>query len=177
MPGRGQTITEAHREAIIASNKVNRRKYPVGFDTQSRLYRIWRAMYFRCYQASHKAYPRYGGRGIEVCTEWRESYAAFMQWALDNGYEPHLEIDRRKNDQGYSPDNCRWATRSAQQLNKDNRRQPVSAFGELKIPQDWARDERCRVSYGLLLKRLNGGWPPERALTQLSRSPVRRRNT
>ena len=77
-----------------------------------RLYRIWCAMKARCYNCNVKAYPRYGGRGIEVCEEWRNDFNTFCTWALAHGYAEHLDIDRKDNEKGYSPDNCQWLTRS-----------------------------------------------------------------
>jgi hypothetical protein len=82
-----------------------------------RLYRIWRNMICRCTLETHNSYPRYGGRGITVCDEWRD-FIPFMEWANANGYQDHLTIDRKENDKGYYPGNCRWATRSEQELNK-----------------------------------------------------------
>jgi len=85
----------------------------------TRLYRIWAGMIYRCMNPNSKDYPDYGGRGITVCREWRESYIKFRDWAKASGYEDRLTVDRKDNDRGYSADNCRWAT-AAQQC--ENRR-------------------------------------------------------
>lgn len=85
---------------------------------QPRLYRIWRAMRFRCTNDTHSSYSRYGGRGIRVCPEWDTSFVAFRIWALSHGYAEDLTIDRKDNDGDYTPDNCRWATIKEQGLNK-----------------------------------------------------------
>ena len=82
-------------------------------------YPRWNAMIARCYRAKTKGFQNYGGRGIAVCDEWRNSPVAFVDWADSSGFSPNLQLDRRDNDGGYSPDNCRWVTRS---VNNKNRR-------------------------------------------------------
>jgi hypothetical protein len=145
---------------------VNRRKYPP--ETKGRLRSIWHAMLSRCEQPTHKHYPYYGGRGIAVYEEWRNDYLAFWQWAVSNGYDNNLELDRRDNNQGYTPDNCRWATRKQQ--NRNSRHNvSVTAFGERKLLIEWTEDPRCVVVYGILRKRISNGWNPERALTLSSK--------
>jgi len=78
----------------------------------TRLYRTWANMNERCYDQKNKRYKRYGGRGISVCTKWRDSYQDFKDWALSNDHRDHLSIDRIDNDGDYTPDNCQWITMS-----------------------------------------------------------------
>ena len=82
------------------------------------LYFIYRAAINRCYNPVNKGYKNYGARGIVVCEEWKNSFMAFRDWSLRNGYEPGLEIDRIDNDGPYSPENCRWVTSSVNGQNK-----------------------------------------------------------
>ncbi len=156
------------REWLLKFN-ASKRKYPDdGYGLRSRLYNIWRCMHMRCYYPSHKAYPRYGGRGITVCAEWSESYLAFKEWALSSGYSPNLSIDRRENSLGYDPSNCRWISQCDQQRNRRNNRM-IEAFGETKTAKEWSRDARCQVSYVSLIKRLDSGRDGQSAITSPGR--------
>lgn len=92
--------------------------------SHTRLHRIWRGMKTRCGNPNCKAFPRYGGRGIRVCTDWIE-FEPFRDWAITNGYADNLAIDRYPdNDGGYEPNNCRWTTYSGQRRNSS---QPIRA--------------------------------------------------
>lgn len=82
-------------------------------------YHAWRKMVARCCDEADKDYHNYGARGITVCEEWL-SYPNFHKWALKNGYEKGLTIDRINNDKGYQPSNCRFITLQKQERNKRN---------------------------------------------------------
>lgn len=76
----------------------------------------------RCNNEKCEAYKGYGAKGIKVCPEWdsAKGFEAFYKWAMENGYQENLTIDRIDNSKGYSPDNCRWITNKEQQRNKRN---------------------------------------------------------
>ena len=79
------------------------------------IYLNWQTMIQRCENPKHPKYPTYGARGITVCARWK----VFENFYTDMGDRPSpaYSIDRKDNDRGYSPDNCRWATKREQLLN------------------------------------------------------------
>lgn len=103
-----QGITQScgcfHRERAAEANTTH------GDSHRTRLYRIWKAMHERCRNPKAHNYQWYGGRGITVCTAWRD-FETFKEWALNHGYSDDLEIDRIKNSKGYSPTNCQWISK------------------------------------------------------------------
>ncbi len=138
-------------------------------EAEKKLQEVWYSMRYRCTHPNDAHWNRYGGRGITVCDEWSRS-GAFIEWALANGYQEGLTLDRRDNDKGYSADNCRWVTRKEQQRNTAATRR-VTLCGETRALVEWA--EIIDISPNGLRRRLRSGWSDERIITQ----PVRGRNT
>ena len=125
----------------------------------SSTYRSWQAMRRRCYNPNDVGYSRYGGRGITVCLRW--SY--FENFLEDMGERPEgLTLDRLDTDGPYCKDNCRWATKAEQSVNKSNCRQ-ITFEGKTHCISEWAR--KVGVGFFTLRSRLNRGWSVERALT------------
>lgn len=107
-------------------------------DRFSRLYGIWTNMKTRTCHTGTKSSAGYGDRGIIMCDDWKNSYIAFKEWALANGYSDSLTIDRIDNNGNYCPENCRWVDakvqannrRSSRYVEVDGKTQPLSAWAD-----------------------------------------------
>lgn len=127
-----------------------------------RLYNIWDAMRKRCHRPTSPNYRFYGARGVRVCDEWRDDYAAFRAWAIAVGYRKDLTLDRINNAAGYGPGNCRWATREEQTYNS-SRVHSLTLRGVTKLLPIWAKE--LGFSPFLLRTRRSSGWTDEQILT------------
>lgn len=125
----------------------------------TRLYHIWDGMKARCYNMNHVAYKNYGGRGISVCKDWRKNFESFYKWAIENGYQERLTIDRIDNDGDYCPQNCRWATYQEQ---SENRRNTVllTVLGETKTISEWSAE--TGISKSCIRYRSKSGWSEDK---------------
>lgn len=130
-------------------------------ESTTKLFSVWRGIKSRCNNTNDS---RYGGRGISLCDEWKHDFIAFKSWAINNGYNEYLTIDRINNNGNYEPNNCKWSTASEQSKNKRSTIL-ITAFGETKCAIDWSVDSRCNVSYYCLKNRIKKGFKPEMALT------------
>ncbi|MBP1889811.1 hypothetical protein J2Z53_001394 [Clostridium moniliforme] len=86
----------------------------------TKLYGVWGMMKQRCYNCCNKDYKDYGAREIRICDEWKNNVKIFYNWAINNGYEEGLTLDRINPNGNYEPNNCRWITNAEQQNNKRN---------------------------------------------------------
>ncbi|MEN6312759.1 MAG: hypothetical protein ABFD25_00770 [Clostridiaceae bacterium] len=130
--------------------------------TNTKLYYTWINMKTRCNNHNYEMYKNYGGKGIRVCEEWKD-YLTFEKWALLNGYQDGLSIDRKDNSMDYSPENCRWATMKTQQNNRTNNRLITFRRETLTLKQ-WA--EKLHLVYGTLQRRCHLGYPIEKVLSK-----------
>lgn len=122
----------------------------------TKLYYAWYNMCNRCNRKNNCGYSDYGGRGIKVCNEWlgESGFVNFANWALSNGYEEGLTLDRIDNDKGYIPQNCRWVDRFVQANNKRNNHY-IKINGEVGTVANMAR--KYDVDYWNLLHYSTGG--------------------
>lgn len=135
-----------------------------------RIYGVYRGMIDRCYNPKKTNYKNYGGRGIEVCKEWREDARKFIEWAYKNGYNEKAEkfectIDRIDVNGNYEPENCRWAT-AKEQANNKRRNGPIAkkyeVYGEEISVQEIAK--RYGISEQLFKYRISKGMSNEEAI-------------
>jgi hypothetical protein len=99
------------------------------------LFNLWQTMKSRCENKNRDNYERYGARGISVCEEWQEA-KNFVGWALVNGYQHGLQLDRIDNNKGYSPDNCRFVTAKENNRNRRNTKF-ITINGKTKSVAEW----------------------------------------
>lgn len=104
--------------------------------SESRIYYIWTSMKERC---TGNRLHRYGGRGITVCEEWKNSFTSFYNWAISNGYTEKLTLDRINNDGNYDPLNCRWVTMRVQ-ANNTSKNILITFQGKTQTVSQWARE-------------------------------------
>jgi hypothetical protein len=139
--------------------------------SKTREYDTWLNMNRRCRDKNNTAYKNYGGRGINVCDSWRESFENFLN---DMGKAPSSKhtIDRINNDGGYGPENCRWATRE-QQNNNYSRNIFIDIDGKRQSLKKWC--DELGLLYQTTRQRIKTlGWTPEEALG--FKEPANRRN-
>lgn len=131
--------------------------------SKTRIYHLFQNMKQRCYNPNAENYKIYGGRGIRVCDEWLhpDGFEKFYEWAISNGYNDNLSIDRIDVNGDYSPMNCRWAndetqynnTRKSVYLTFDNKTQSAA---------QWARE--IGVDRHTIYGRIRKGLPIEEVL-------------
>lgn len=104
-----------HNELLSENNKIqkigNKNNLSHGL-SHSLLYQKYLDMKKRCYNSDRSDYKYYGGKGIRICDEWIKDFGKFYCWAIENGWEVGLTIDRIDPERDYSPDNCQFVTQS-----------------------------------------------------------------
>lgn len=120
---------------------------------QSKEFALWTGMLARCYNPKHENYHRYGGRGIVVCDEWRNSFPAFFAH-MGKRPSPDSTLEREDNDGPYAPGNVKWASKTEQANNRRNTRY-VDWEGERISVANLAR--RYGLSWDCVSQRLERG--------------------
>lgn len=134
----------------------------------TRIYKIWKGVNARCRDIKN---IHYGLKGIKVCDDWKNDFMNFYNWAINNGYDDSLTIDRIDNQGDYQPSNCRWVTHSANTVYSNKNRKDkfiytgVSPNGEVvtftntaKFKEEYGIDPR-RIGECCNSKRTNiYGW-------------------
>lgn len=151
-----KTTRYLHRDTIVQSCGCLRGKGNTKHgdnkrhEKASRLYRIWCGMLWRC-NPKNKSKQSYATKGISVCNEWLD-YTAFKGWAVENGYDDNLSIDRIDYNGDYTPENCRWVTPEVQANNKSNNHL-ITYDGKTMTLAEWAR--ALGINYSTLRSRIN----------------------
>ena len=115
----------------------------------------------RCNNPNRHDYKRYGGRGIAVCKEWND-YSTFRNWAIANGYNDNLSIDRIDVNGNYEPSNCRWVDNIVQANNVRNNHR-IEYKGTTYTLAEFAR--KLNISYSTLQHRINRRWSIDKIVT------------
>jgi len=128
--------------------------------SSSPTYKSWHTMMQRCTNPNNTQYKDYGGRGIAVCKRWH----VFKNFLTDMGIRPEgMTLDRKNNDKGYTPKNCKWSTRSEQQRNRRGNN-IWTHKGESKTVAEWA-EQLDMKRHSLYARVAVYGWAIEKALT------------
>lgn len=119
--------------------------------SRSRLYNEWQHIKKRCYNPNASNYKFYGGRGITMCNEWRESFEVFKEWSMAHGYSDSLTLDRIDASKDYTPENCRWVTQFIQACNRSINR-IVTYHGQSDVYEVMCR--KLNVNTGTIRSRM-----------------------
>lgn len=155
---RGNNLTTGAVRSCGCMMKENNLKHG---GSKTRLYRIWGGIIRRTEDCNRKEYADYGARGIRMCTEWRDDFAEFQRWSLENGYTDSLSIDRIDPDGNYCPENCRWSGKLQQENNK-RVNLILTVNGESKTAAEWATISGIPAYQ--IRKRKRHGWSDEKAV-------------
>lgn len=151
----GDHLKSGHTKSCgcLSRNKIKFLNYKTG-ESKSKLYRAYRNMLNRCYRQKDKFYKHYGGRNIQVCSEWlgENGYSNFSKWAKETGYKEDKRgictLDRIDVNGNYCPNNCRWVSQIVQCNNRRITRR-IKINGEVDTVSNMSR--KYNLNYNVLL--------------------------
>ncbi|MBV7505644.1 hypothetical protein KW850_10290 [Bacillus sp. sid0103] len=123
--------------------------------SKTRIHGLWRKVIDRCTNPNASNYHNYGGRGISICHEWRTDFMNFYSWAIDNGYQEGLSLERIDVNGNYEPSNCKWIELREQCRNKRDTKY-AELNGVTKPLIEWA--EIYGIPYKTIITRWYRGW-------------------
>lgn len=166
----GKTRSCGHLQRETAS-KLNR----THGCSHHHLFKQWNGIKQRCTNKNNAEFSYYGGKGISICKEWQD-FETYMKWAIDHGWKKGLTIDRIDNSKGYSPENCRFATRADQNRNTTRTHRILDGDGNLITAAEaaraaglnrstvakWCRNNEANTLYDVIQKEktINNGMHP-----------------
>lgn len=169
-------VTKAHKKGMLQSCGCQRHKRAgdrLRTHGMSRhpAFAVWRSMLDRCRLPTHQAWENYGGRGITVCERWQESFQNFWD-DMGATYQKGLCLDRRDNEKGYCPENCRWVTYRQSANNKRTSVYIHTSKGRMTVAQ---ASREFGVGVTTILYRISAGWKEEELLITPSYLPKHQR--
>lgn len=152
-----QNLNKGHTKSCgclakkLSSERLTKRLTTHGMFGTS-IYKIWERIKACCNNPNAVGYKHYGGRGITLCKSWHE----FENFFADMGERPkNLSIERKNNNKGYFPENCKWATQKEQGRNKR-----TNHIIDGKCIAEWS--EILNIPYNTLYYRISCGWDWEK---------------
>jgi hypothetical protein len=158
--------------AVLKGNTLHSKSSPVQHgQTGTPEYIAWRNMILRCCDPNNDSYHRYGGRGIAVCERWKD----FRNFLADMSKRPAgMTLERKRGKEGYSPENCCWATPKDQSRNRESNKE-ITIDGVTRCVAEWC--EVRGLSRSAVYQRLRKGETPEEALELIPRIRIRGRHS
>lgn len=162
---RGLTKSCGCHNSSVAQSKF-KQSLPVSGLSRHSLYRVWSKMVRRCHDENDGRFKDYGAKGVVVCNEWRNCFIVFYKWALSNGWQPGLQIDKdiKGNGRLYSPDTCIFVTRKENMRARTCNRF-IEFNGETKPLSEWC--EKFGMKYTTIRRRLLTGMKPSEAFSKV----------
>ena len=170
----GKALTSQKTKSCGCYNKEKAKEtfYKHGY-SHTNLHNRWLKIRERCYNPNSRSFENYGGRGIQMCNEWKQNFMRFYSWAIENGYKPGLTIDRIDVNGNYEPKNCRFINQKGQQNNRRNNVY-ITYKNKTQTLAQWA--DYYNIPYKILWKRIKLGWTFEKAIsTQIGGKNERRK--